>query len=112
MFLQNWHLHSEKGIEGFGIEPQAGSGNGVLFLSLFSFSFFFLVGIDHETPAIQYWDKVMLYNNMTPISRFLKEKFMALHVLIFSSSFNIQPCVNLFFFNYFLFVFSFLILLL
>ena len=49
--------------------------------------------------------KSCYYNNMTPISRFLKEKFMALHVLIFSSSSNIQPCVNLFFFNYFLFLF-------
>lgn len=49
--------------------------------------------------------KSCYYNNMAPISRFLKEKFMALHVLIFFSSSNIQPCVNLFFFNYFLFCF-------
>ena len=106
MFLQNWHLHSEKGIEGFGIEPQAGSGNGVLFLSLFSFFFYFWLGSIMKHLPFSTGTKSCYYNNMTPISRFLKEKFMALHVLIFSSS-NIQPCVNLFFFNYFLFLFSF-----
>ena len=87
MFLQNWHLHSEKGIEGFGIEPQAGSGNGVLNFFLFSFFLFhFLVGIDHETPAIQYWDKGMLYNNMSIHQQILEREihgFACSHLFFF-----------------------------